>query len=246
MKKVSKIASALALSAVLSLGLAPAAFADSTATYTDHDEVLTFEPGTDYHETDLFDGLKNVMPGDERSQKVVIVNGHSREANFYLAVEAHDGEPHYSEAAEQADGKDGGQDPDNGDVLGGEGERDEDAASMADFLAQLTMRVKLGDRVLFEGAPSEAGTLEKAVLLGEVAPGKSLELTVELSVPRELGNEYAYRVGEVDWVFTVEELDPVLPSTGDTLPVAAVAGVALCALLAAVILIVCTRRRNER
>ena len=46
---------------------------------------------------------------------------------------------------------------------------------------------------------------------------KSTTLTVKLQVPAELGNEYANRVGEVDWVFTAEELDPQgNPKTGDT------------------------------
>ena len=41
-------------------------------------------------------------------------------------------------------------------------------------------------------------------LLGTFRTGETAELKVELTVPIELGNEYANRVGEVDWVFHVE------------------------------------------
>ena len=35
--------------------------------------------------------------------------------------------------------------------------------------------------------------------------GAQAELTVELNVPITMENTYANRVGEVDWVFTIEE-----------------------------------------
>jgi len=249
MKALTRTVSALALSAALTLGAAPAAFADSTASYEGHEAVFAFSEGTEYHATDLFDGLKDVMPGDELNQKVTVANKGDLEIVVYLSAEAHDEEGNpleYSEAFEEADLKDGGKDPEAGDALGGPGERDEDVASMADFLAQLTLKVALGDRVLFEGAPHQPGALSEPAMLARLAPGESVQLDVALSVPAELGNEYAYRVGEVDWVFTVEEPDPVLPDTGDTSPMALIAAVALCALAAALLLAALRRRADAR
>jgi len=74
--------------------------------------------------------------------------------------------------------------------------------------------------------------------LATLGQGATANLTVELSVPISLGNEYANRVGEVDWIFLVEGLDypdppqvtptpdvddPQVilpPKTGDTAPIA--------------------------
>ena len=75
---------------------------------------------------------------------------------------------------------------------------------MQDFLSQLTMRIYNGDEIIYNASPNEAGALVNNVLLGTLSKGESLNLKVELDVPIELGNEYANRVGEVDWVFLAE------------------------------------------
>ena len=68
----------------------------------------------------------------------------------------------------------------------------------------------------FEGTAEELDGLAENVLLGTFEKGDSTVLTAKLSVPIELGNEYANRVGEVDWVFVAEELNNPAPETGDT------------------------------
>lgn len=60
--------------------------------------------------------------------------------------------------------------------------------------------------VLFNASPEKLDGLKENVLLGKLKSGLQTELNVELTVPMELGNEYANRIGEVDWVFTVEEV----------------------------------------
>ena len=70
--------------------------------------------------------------------------------------------------------------------------------------------------IIFEGTAEELDGLAENVLLGTFEKGDSTVLTAKLSVPIELGNEYANRVGEVDWVFVAEELNNPAPETGDT------------------------------
>ena len=108
----------------------------------------------------------------------------------------------YDEPFEAADGK---------DQAGIASQRDETVAAMADFLAQLSMKIYNGETLIYEASPDELDGLAENVLLGTFRQGESTTLTVELAVPMELGNEYANRVGEVDWIFTVEALDDPEP-----------------------------------
>ena len=207
MKKTNKLLSSFTLSFILMLSTAITSFAaDSTVTFNGESAGFTFTPGSEYTQTDLFDNFKNVMPGDKVTEYITITNKASDcdYVQVYLRAVAHDEEGNsltYDEAFEAADGK---------DQAGVAGQRDEMVVTMADFLAQLSMKVYQGGKVLFEASPDELGGLSENVFLGELRQGETTTLTVELAVPIELGNEYASRVGEVDWVFSVEALyDPV-------------------------------------
>ena len=156
--------------------------------------------GSGYTDTDLFDHFKNVMPGDKLSQEITIRNAANGcdYIKVYLKALPHDEDDNpltYSETYENTDGN---------DQQNVAGERDETVASMQEFLQQLTMTVKNGETVIFQGTPDVAGSLANNVLLGQLSKGESMKLTVELEVPIDLGNEYAHRVGEVDWVFLAE------------------------------------------
>lgn len=214
MKKTMKTIASLVMMLVLLLGIgAPAYALDGNVTYQGGAEKFVFTPGSGYTDTDLFDGFKNVMPGDELTQTIQVKNGFfgTGSVKIYLRAVAHDEAANpltYSESFENLAGK---------DQAGIPGQRDETVATMSDFLSQLYMEVWQGDKCIFTGSPNELDGLKNNVLLANVPRGKSVELTVKLQVPAELGNEYAYRVGEVDWVFTAEELDPQgNPKTGDT------------------------------
>ena len=207
MKKITKLLSSFTLSLILMLSTVLTSFAaDSTVTFNGESAGFTFTPGSEYTQTDLFDNFKNVMPGDKVTESITITNKASDcdYVQVYLRAVAHDEEGNpltYDEAFEAADGK---------DQAGVAGQRDETSVTMADFLAQLSMKVYQGEKVLFEASPDELGGLSENVFLGELRQGETTTLTVELAVPIELGNEYASRVGEVDWVFSVEALyDPV-------------------------------------
>lgn len=251
MKKFSKIASALAVSAALALGMAGAAFADVVY----ENQKVSVNGGGLYTVTDLFDNFKNVMPGDKLEQPVTVVNEGDKAIKVYLRAEAHDEVDNpltYAEAGEEQDGKDQKTDLENG--LGGAGQRDENVATMSDFLSKLHMSVMVADKTVFDDSPDVEGALSENVLLGEIAVGSELQIDATLSVPIELDNTYANRVGEVDWVFTVEEVEvpaddtPAgnLSKTGDTTPFALIAAVAGVAAVVVIVALVFARRRNRQ
>lgn len=225
MKKTLKTISALALVLVLLLGMSATAFAESKVTYEGGAEKFVFLPGSEYSETDLFENFKGVMPGDVITQEITVQNNYTKaeKVNIYLRAVVHD---------------------EQGNPLSEEVARTEDLVSMQDFLSQLTMTVKQGDKVLFSASPDELDGLKENVLLGTF-PGKSYtKLVVELSVPIELGNEYANRVGEVDWVFTAEEVTKTV-QTGDDSDLILWAALMTLSLVTAAGVILSLNRKNK-
>ena len=199
MKKTCKTIASLVMMLVLLLGIGAPAYADGIVSYQGGAEKFVFLPGSSYTDTDLFDGFKNVMPGDTLTQTVEVRNRflNTGSVRIYLRAVAHDEQTNPLSSAVAASG--------------------ETVATMSDFLSQLYMEVWQGDKCIYTGSPDELDGLKNNVLLGTIPRFKSTTLTVKLQVPAELGNEYANRVGEVDWVFTAEELDPQgNPKTGDT------------------------------
>lgn len=208
MKKIFKTLFALLLVLTITLSLGITAFAaESSITIEGKDEGFTFEPSSEYTVTDLFDNFKDVMPGDQLLETIEIKN-EATDCDYikvYMRAEVHDEEGNpltYNEAFENADGKD------QADI---DGERDESVVTMADFLSQLTMRIYNGTELIYESTPDKAGALANHVLLGTLNRGDSSTLTVQLIVPIEMGNEYANRVGEVDWVFLTEAFENEKP-----------------------------------
>lgn len=225
MKKTLKTISALALVLVLLLGMSATAFAESKVTYEGGAEKFVFLPGSEYTETDLFENFKGVMPGDVITQEITVQNNYTKaeKVKIYLRAVVHD---------------------EQGNPLSEEVARTEDLVSMQDFLSQLTMTVKQGDKVLFSASPDELDGLKENVLLGAF-PGKSYtKLVVELSVPIELGNEYANRVGEVDWVFTAEEVTKTV-QTGDDSDLILWAALMTLSLVTAAGVILTLNRKNK-
>lgn len=204
MKSTMRKIFALLLALALVMGVSVTALAaDSSVTFKSLEEGFEFQSGSQYTDTDLFDGLKDVMPGDRLAETIQLKN----EAedcdyiNLYMRAVVHDDAQNpltYSEAFENADGKD------EADV---DGQRDETVATMEDFLSQLTMRIYNGEELIYESSPDEAGALADNVFIGALNPGETYQLRVELDVPAELDNRYANRVGEVDWVFLAEGIE---------------------------------------
>ncbi len=172
-------------------------FAASSITYEGHN-FFGFGPGSEFTDTDLFDGFKNVMPGDVLTEIILLKN----EADccdfikIYIRAEIHN----YDNPISPNVGK------------------HETVVTMQEFLSKLKMTVWNGSEKIYEDAPHKPGEMEDNILLGSFRKGEGTTLNVRLEVPAELTNEYAYRVGEVDWIFVVEEYDydnPDVPQTGD-------------------------------
>ena len=160
---------------------------DASVTYEGGAESFVFLPGSKYSPTSLFPNFENAMPGDVLTQEITVKNNKAGVdyVKIYLKAVPHD---------------------DTENPLSEKVAATETVASMTEFLSQLSMTVKNGSEVIFDASPAETAGLTDYVLLGSFAQGESTTLTVELSVPIELGNEYANRVGEVDWVFLAEEM----------------------------------------
>ncbi len=86
-----------------------------------------------------------------------------------------------------------------------------------DFLNQMKLTVrKASEDPLFEAPANEKAGLKDWVLLGTFSSGANVDLNLDLEVPTSLENEYANRIGYLDWEFMVEEYpNPDVP-TGDS------------------------------
>lgn len=245
MKKTWKRISALLLLVLLLAAMPATAFAaDSVVSFNGKLLGLGFQPGSGYTLTDLFDNFKNVMPGDVLEENITVQNN-ATDCSYikvYLKAVVHDeaGNPlTYNEAFENADGKD------QAEVAG---VRDETVASMQNFLRQLNMKIYNGSTLIYDSTPDQAGALVNSVLLGQLNRGASLQLRVVLSVPIDMGNEYANRVGEVDWVFTAEAFnnDSYLIQTGQLYwPIPVFGGLGLL-LIVGGLLMMRKKRREDR
>ena len=144
---------------------------------------------------DLFTAFKKVMPGDELSQTIYIQNGWDSKDYIRLSMMAvlHDEEGN----------------PISEDVMKAlkadeRNKMESELAYMHDFLHQLTLTVKAGEETIYEGHPDELtkGFEDgEGYSFGKIRSGNTVKLDVTLSIPAELGNEYAGRIGEVDWKF---------------------------------------------
>lgn len=204
MKRTFSKISSLLLALIMVFSMSVTAFAaDSTITFKGLQEGFEAQPGSEYTDTDLFDNFKDVMPGDQLTETIQIRN-EAADCDYikvYMRAVVHDenGNPlTYSEAFENTDGK---------DQANVDGQRDETVATMQDFLKQLTMRIYNGEELIYNSTPDSAGALADNVFLGTLSKGEALSLTVELDVPITMGNEYANRVGEVDWIFLAEGIE---------------------------------------
>lgn len=186
MKRAFKTISSLALMLIMLMSLATTAFAVSPSiTFRGFSHGFDFKPGSEFTETDLFNSFKGVMPGDVLTETITFTNDATDcdFVNLYMRAETHDetANPLHDKVAET-----------------------ETVATMTEFLSQLSMKVWNGTELIYEASPNELDGLKENVFLGTFRTGQTGSLKVELTVPLDLDNRFANRVGEVDWVFHVE------------------------------------------
>lgn len=186
MKKSFKAITSLVLMLFVVMSMSATAFAASPSiTFEGFSKGFDFQPGSEYTETDLFGSFKNVMPGDTVTETITFTNSAADcdFVNLYMRAEAHDetDNPLSPKVAEK-----------------------ETVATMTEFLSKLSMKVWNGTELIYDASPDQLDGLKSNKLLGTFRTGETATLKVELSVPIELDNKYANRVGEVDWIFHVE------------------------------------------
>ncbi len=187
-----------ALALVLALSLALPSFAASASVVYEGHNIFGFGPGNEYGADDLFGSFKGVMPGDTLTDTVSVRN-HSSCCDFvkiYLRAEPHGSDNPLSHLVADR----------------------ETVESMNEFLGSLHMTVWNGSQKIYEASPDQTGGLTENCLLGTFRGGEGSILKVVLEMPDDLGNDYAERIGEIDWVFVVEEYvddDPDSPQTGE-------------------------------
>ena len=186
MKKSCKAVFSLVLMLLIVMSLSSTAFAAAPSiTFKGFTSGFDFQPGSEYTETDLFNSFKNVMPGDTVTETITFTNSASDcdFVNLYMRAEAHDetANPLSPKVAEK-----------------------ETVAAMTEFLSKLSMKVWNGTELIYDAAPNELGGLGSNKFLGTFRSGETATLKVELSVPIDLDNKFADRIGEVDWIFHVE------------------------------------------
>lgn len=186
MKKSFKAITSLVLMLFVVMSMSVTAFAASPSiTFEGFSKGFDFQPGSEYTETDLFGNFKCVMPGDTVTETITFTNSATDcdFVNLYMRAEAHDetDNPLSPKVAEK-----------------------ESVATMTEFLSKLSMKVWNGTELIYDASPDQLDGLKSNKFLGTFRTGETATLKVELSVPIELDNKYANRVGEVDWIFHVE------------------------------------------
>lgn len=124
-----------------------------------------------------------------------------------------------------------------------------------DFLSELSLRVKKSDQntmdYMFDAAANETAGLTDWVLLGTLYSGGEVNLEVNLKVPTSLGNDFAARIGQLNWQFMVEEFpidpsDPKPPQTGDGLNLIPWIALLAASLIFVIFFIILLKRQKRR
>ena len=114
-----------------------------------------------------------------------------------------------------------------------------------DFLNQLHMTVDCADANIFDAAPSQTAQLTDYVYLGSFKNKGQTTLTVNLTIPAEMGNEYMGAIGTVPWTFMAEELpDEATPHTGDWFNMSTWL-LAAAVLLALIVLLLAVQKKRK-
>ncbi|MBQ6147366.1 hypothetical protein IJI70_00775 [Candidatus Saccharibacteria bacterium] len=165
------------------LSFSSTALAVSTVKFEGGAENFVFYSDNSKTETDLFGGLKDLMPGDTKTETITIKNT-ARDYDYVKIFL-----------------------------------RAEPPTETNALLNHLTLNI-YHDNVLVSSSPaSNQDTLASNLELGTFNYGEETLLAVEIIAPSDLGNNYEYTEGEINWIFTAEAYKDgkiVSPNTGVT------------------------------
>lgn len=190
--------------------------AHANVTYSGDAGKFVFAPGSKYSLTDLFSNFKDVMPGDSITQEITVRNLASNKVKVKIYMRS----------------------------LGAH----EDGES-PDFLSQMHLHVEKSEDntmpYMFDATAEKRAQLTDWVCLGTLYSGGEVNLNVTLDVPIEMDNDYAKKVGYLDWEFMIEEfpIEDSDPQTGDNTDM--VFWVMTAAVTALFIIICFVRRKKE-
>ena len=196
-KKLTRILSALVAVAAISGIVALTVNADTaqpTVTYDAKANTFSFanaDPYVDETNPDLFPDLKDLYPGDERTEKIsVAVKNVPARTTVNLYVEADFDEEKNPNAHDQ----------------------NEDHAALMEDDA-IVLRVT-HDNETYSGTLDDRSGNNR-ILLGEFTQDGTTEMDVTLSIPLSAGEEIMGKVAKVGWKFTAECFNKEVPSGGD-------------------------------
>lgn len=120
------------------------------------------------------------------------------------------------------------------------------------LLENLTLSLYQNGELLSSASASDPAVLTKNFELGSFTPGEETLLTIELSAPLTLGNDYEFKEGKINWIFSAEAYKDgqlVAPNTGTAPTIGttlALPEILIAALLTTTLVLLINKRKMRK